>query len=91
MINEELAQYGSGHLANMPQVVVVNKMDQVEGGEEAKQELADRLKEAMGHTRLMWVSAKEKEGVDDLMVRMSSYVGKMKDSASVAVVANTSS
>jgi len=91
MINEELAQYGSGNLANMPQVVVVNKMDQVEGGEEAKQELADRLKEAMGHTRLMWVSAKEKEGVDDLMVRMSSYVGKMKESASVAVVANTSS
>ena len=44
-----------------------------------KEEFATRMKEEMGHTRLMWVSAKEKEGVDDLMTRMASYVGKMKD------------
>ena len=33
----------------------------------------------MGHTRLMWVSAKERDGVDNRMTRMASYVGKMKE------------
>jgi len=61
--------------------------DHAEEGEERrrniqnnkKEELATRLKEEMGHTRLMWVSAKEKEGVDDLMTRMASYVSTMKE------------
>ncbi|KAL7536961.1 hypothetical protein ACHAXR_007503 [Thalassiosira sp. AJA248-18] len=83
MVNAEISRYGSGSLANMPQVVVVNKMDAAwEGEDDAEQkreELADKLKETMGHTRLMWVSAKEKEGVNDLMVRMASYVDNIKE------------
>ena len=47
--------------------------------DEMKAQLAETMKEEMGHTRLMWVSAKEKDGVDDLMTRMASYVGKMKE------------
>jgi hypothetical protein len=27
----------------------------------------------------MWMSAKEKDGVDDLMTRMASFVRKIKD------------
>jgi len=86
MVNDELKRYGSGSLANKPQVVILNKIDSVfdedeeeEIINEKKKELADRMKEEMGHTRLMWVSAKEKDGVDDLMTRMASYVGKMKE------------
>jgi len=86
MVNDELKRYGSGSLANKPQVVILNKIDSVFGEDEEeeiinekKKELADRMKEEMGHTRLMWVSAKEKDGVDDLMTRMASYVGKMKE------------
>jgi len=85
MVNDELKHYGSGSLANKPQVVVLNKLDAAFSGnaqdaqEHKKTELAAKMKQEMGHTRLLWVSAKEKNGVDDLMVRMSSYVGKMKD------------
>mmetsp|Transcript_19488 Transcript_19488/g.54315 ORF Transcript_19488/g.54315 Transcript_19488/m.54315 type:complete len:105 (+) Transcript_19488:931-1245(+) len=86
MVNDELKRYGSGSLANKPQVVILNKIDSVFGEDEEeeiinekKKELADRMKEEMSHTRLMWVSAKEKDGVDDLMTRMASYVGKMKE------------
>mmetsp|Transcript_8601 Transcript_8601/g.18565 ORF Transcript_8601/g.18565 Transcript_8601/m.18565 type:complete len:525 (+) Transcript_8601:72-1646(+) len=86
MVNDELKRYGSGSLANKPQVVIVNKIDaafgEIEEEEivnEKKMELANQMKEEMGHTRLMWVSAKEKDGVDDLMTRMASYVGKMKE------------
>mmetsp|Transcript_1287 Transcript_1287/g.1655 ORF Transcript_1287/g.1655 Transcript_1287/m.1655 type:complete len:505 (+) Transcript_1287:208-1722(+) len=82
MVNEEIRKYGSGSLAKKPQVVVVNKIDAVWDGENKeikKTELSNTLKDAMGHTRLMWVSAKEKHGVDDLMTRMSSYVRKVKE------------
>ncbi len=85
MVNDELKHYGSGSLADKPQVVVLNKLDAAFSGdaqeaqEQKKNELATKMKQAMGHTRLLWVSAKEKDGVDDLMVRMSSYVGKMKE------------
>ena len=102
MVNDELARYGTGRLAAMPQVVVVNKIDAAFGGdrgdgqdddeeEEAatrkREELGKRLREAMGHTRLMWMSAKERDGVDDLMARMAPYVGKIKEDA-VADAAN---
>ena len=93
MVNDELKRYGSGSLANKPQVVIVNKIDAAFAGQQEglldeeeeeqinkkKEELATKIKQEMGHTRLMWVSAKEKEGVDDLMTRMASYVGKMKE------------
>jgi putative protein kinase ArgK-like GTPase of G3E family len=71
-------------------VVVVNKVDAYyAGGEEqweqglstrlSREELETKLKQVMTHSRLMWMSAKEKEGVDDLMTRMSSFVKKVKD------------
>jgi GTP-binding protein len=83
MVNDELKRYGSGSLAEKPQVVIINKIDTAfeddDDEEGKKKELAQTMKEEMGHTRLMWVSAKEKDGVDELMMRMASYVGKMKE------------
>jgi agmatine/peptidylarginine deiminase len=45
----------------------------------SREELESKLKETMSHTRLMWMSAKEKEGVDDLMTRMAGFVRKVKE------------
>ena len=89
MLNRELVNYGTGQLAKMPQVVVVNKLDALEGraGEDwqeglktrvSRTDLEAQLAEAMSHSRLMWMSAKEKDGVDDLMVRMAAFVKKVK-------------
>jgi GTP-binding protein len=84
MINKELMRYGTGKLALMPQVVVVNKVDVAFGSDpiekEAKKlEFETKLKEAMPHSRLMWISAKEGEGVDDLMERVAMFVRKVKE------------
>lgn len=89
MVNKEIMRYGNGKLAQMPQIVVVNKIDAWEegSGEEweiglktrmNKESLEASLKEVMPHSRLMWMSAKEKDGVDELMRRMSSFVKKVK-------------
>jgi len=96
MLNRELARYGTGQLANMPQVVVVNKMDAFEEGMEedseqglkvklSRQELKERLDDAMQHSRLMWMSAKEKDGVDILMARMAKFVSSVKETKAQAV------
>jgi GTPase len=89
MLNREIFKYGTGQLAKMPQVVVVNKIDSFDGkGEDwekglrtkyTRKELAEKLKDVMPHSRLMWMSAKEKEGVDDLMARMAAFVDKVKE------------
>lgn len=92
MLNREICKYGSGQLAKMPQVVVVNKVDAFEGGSSAgedweeglqtkfsREELEAKLKESLSHSRLMWMSAKERDGVDDLMTRMAAFVRKVKD------------
>jgi len=90
MLNREIQKYGSGQLAQMPQVVVVNKVDAFAGSasEEwevglqtklSREELESKLKEIMSHSRLMWMSAKEREGVDDLMTRMAGFVRKVKN------------
>ena len=90
MLNRELAQY-SRSLANMPQVVVVNKVDAFDEGQAkyseqgltikiSREELKEQLDEAMQHSRLMWVSAKEKDGVDELMTRMAKFVNNVKKS-----------
>jgi GTPase len=92
MLNQELVNYGTGQLANMPQVVVVNKLDALEGraGEDweaglrtrlTRQELESKLAGAMSHSRLMWMSAKERDGVDSLMIRMAAFVKKVKQTA----------
>lgn len=86
MVNDELKHYGNGSLSEKPQIVVINKIDAASLGDDTeeeqqkqKEDLAAKMKQEMGHTRLLWVSAKEKNGVDDLMIRMASYVGKMKE------------
>ena len=89
MLNREIVKYGSGHLAKIPQVVVVNKVDAFEGrstiewekGLEVKvsrSELEAKLKNAMPHSRLLWMSAKEQEGVDEVMSRLAKFVKKVK-------------
>ena len=84
MLNGELIKYGTGQLARMPQVVVINKTDAYESdSEEDKkptlplEELETQLKDAMSHSRLMLMSAKKEDGVDDLMVRLSAFVKKV--------------
>lgn len=84
MVQEEIRRYGTGTLADKPQVVIVNKIDawEQEGSdvfEKRKQALQENLKAAMGHTRIMWVSAKERKNMDELMTRMAAYVAKIKD------------
>jgi len=88
MINRELLNYGTGKLATMPQVVVVNKLDVAfeDDGEgvdkvRSKDELEEELKQVMPHSRLMWISALEEEGVDDLMERVAMFVKKVKDAS----------
>ena len=93
MLNRELVNYGTGQLARMPQVVVVNKIDALEGrGEDWEQglkarmsrdELEAKVREKMSHSRLMWMSAKEKDGVGDLMIRMSAFTKKVKGTTSL--------
>ena len=88
MINRELMNYGTGKLASMPQVVVVNKLDvafdRTEDGRGggafgSREDLESELRSIMPHSRLMWMSAKEGDGVDDLMERVSMFVNKVKD------------
>ena len=87
MINKELLNYGTGKLATMPQVVVVNKVDAAFGKDNAldndgcfrcREDLEGELLKIMPHTRLMWISAKEGDGVDDLMERVAMFVKKVK-------------
>jgi len=91
MLNREIMRYGTGQLAQMPQVVVVNKIDALEGRAGAdweeglsvkwssREELESRIREVMPHTRLMWMSAKEREGVEELMTRLAAFVKKVKE------------
>ena len=91
MLNREIVRYGTGQLATMPQVVVVNKIDALDGKpsedwEEglrvkwsSREELETQLRKVMPHSRLMWMSAKERNGVEDLMARLAAFVKKVKD------------
>lgn len=44
-----------------------------------REELETKLRETMPHSRLMWMSAKSREGVDDLMGRMAAFVAKVRE------------
>jgi hypothetical protein len=44
----------------------------------SREELDAQLKEIMSHSRLMWMSARNGDGVDDLMMRMAAFVAKVK-------------
>eukprot|EP00590_Aulacoseira_subarctica_P000636 CAMPEP_0172416432 /NCGR_PEP_ID=MMETSP1064-20121228/2917_1 /TAXON_ID=202472 /ORGANISM="Aulacoseira subarctica , Strain CCAP 1002/5" /LENGTH=391 /DNA_ID=CAMNT_0013154079 /DNA_START=251 /DNA_END=1423 /DNA_ORIENTATION=+ len=92
IINHELTRYDNGCLVNKPQVVVVNKMDAYNthpySDKErnaipttpklSKDELQEKLLQKMSHTRLMFMSASEKDGVDDLMHRLYLFTEKVK-------------
>ena len=63
--------------------VDVFESDEYSEGEETIMQLSrDELKvglvDTMQHSRLMWMSAKEKEGVEDLMGRIAKFVTSMK-------------
>jgi len=91
MLNGELIKYGTGQLARMPQVVVINKIDTFNDYENNRigdsnndknnrltlEELEVQLKNAMSHSRLMKMSAKEEDGVDELMKRLAVFVKKV--------------
>jgi len=99
MLNREIVRYGNGKLAQMPQIVVINKIDawdeENDTGESNKkysekglttrvkrEQLEEELRSSMKHSRLMFMSAKDKIGVDDLMTRMSAFLTKVKDAKS---------
>ncbi|KAL3935523.1 MAG: hypothetical protein SGARI_002936, partial [Bacillariaceae sp.] len=81
MLNQELIRYGTGQLAQMPQVVVVNKLDALDENPEdckySREELAEHLQATMSHSRMMWMSAKEGDGVDEVMKRLAAFVKKV--------------
>ena len=83
MINRELLNYGTGKLATMPQVVVVNKLDvafdeDAGGPFHSREELEEKLQQVMPHSRLMWISALKEDGIDDLMERVAMFTKKVK-------------
>lgn len=46
-----------------------------------RHELEAKLRGAMPHTRLLWMSARERDGVDELMTRLAAFVKKVKAEA----------
>ena len=50
-----------------------------------REELKEKLEEVMQHSRLMWVSAQEKEGVDELMGRMAKFLASVKQTKKDAI------
>ncbi len=93
VINQELTRYGNGCLVNKPQIVVVNKCDVWEKMEDvgtgvdtslckiSKHDLEQELRKKMPHSRLVFISASNKQGVEDLMHRLSIFTEKVKNSA----------
>jgi GTPase len=98
MINRELAQYAGGMLASKPQVVIVNKVDLLDkaGNEESssscipvrdgQSKLQEALLLAMPHSRLLWMSAKEKQGVENVMRKVATFVQKVNQAVALAAV-----
>jgi len=82
MINQEIQKYDSA-LAKKPQVVIINKMDVLDDTQQSV--LEKEMKSVMDHSRLMWISARESQGVDELMQRMDGYVKKIKNDVVVVV------
>jgi GTPase len=107
MLNREIVRYNgtstsssSATLANMPQVVIVNKVDVFENQNDdndadrsgsvkedweeglkvrwSREELQEKLKAVMPHSRLLWMSAKDRTGVESVMTRLAAFVQKVK-------------
>ena len=65
MVNGDILKYGNGNIFKILQVIVVNKIDMWEQGEDhnetgeterLREELYTELKSMMHHSRLMWIS-----------------------------------
>merc|ERR1712157_65436 len=89
MLNNELMRYKNGLLASKPQIVLINKIDVWDDYEyssseqglttkKSREELEKELKDVVPHTRIMYISAKHKMGIEDLMTKLSSFVQKVK-------------
>merc|ERR1712238_82775 len=74
MVNREIAKYGNP--TDDQHHLPVKR---------TREELERELKKEMPHSRLMWMSAKEGDGVDDLMGRMSVFVSKVRDAGGKGV------
>lgn len=93
MLNREMLRYGDGALAKKPQIVAVNKCDvwsddgsvvaeDWERGLRARtsrEDLDAALREALPHGRVVYVSAKGRDRVDELMERTAAFVRKVKE------------
>ena len=90
MLNNELVHYKNGLLANMPQVVIINKIDKFDASRSSSsaedglvtkrtmEEITRDLEGVVPHSRIMYISAKENEGVEEVMFRLYGFVQKVK-------------
>lgn len=76
-INQELALF-SPLLAQKPQIVVLNKIDE-QAVEESMEQVLALLRENMPHTRLLPISAAGLQGVEDLKLRTYKFLMKVKE------------
>lgn len=76
-INNEL-QLFSPVLAMKPQIVVLNKVD-LPSVMEKQQHILNQLAQKMSHKRLLVISAQDRIGVEDLIVRTSKFLRKLKE------------
>ena len=72
ILNKELAMYDD-MLGKKPQVVVLNKCD-VSEVREKQDALVEQLQEAVGHSRVMTISAATTHNVQELMGRLKKFV-----------------
>jgi GTP-binding protein len=72
-VNRELALYSS-HLAQKPQLVVLNKMDL-----EAAPDLSDKFCQARPHDNILKISAAGRQGLDELKIRLLQEIEKLDE------------
>jgi GTP-binding protein len=77
LINNEIARYANGILADKPQVVALNKIDLLRSDEE-KEAVIKELRIVMTHTRLATISARKGVGVKELETRLKAFLTKVK-------------
>mmetsp|Transcript_6675 Transcript_6675/g.8794 ORF Transcript_6675/g.8794 Transcript_6675/m.8794 type:complete len:549 (-) Transcript_6675:137-1783(-) len=77
-INQELVLFNP-NLAHKPQVVVLNKCDITEVRDKLESGLEDQLKEKMGHSRLLTISAATGENIKELMERTRKLLDKIEE------------
>jgi GTP-binding protein len=79
-INQELINY-SELLAKKPQIVVLNKIDDLNVANK-KEQLVEELKKVMSHTRFLVISAAAGIGIETLKLRTWNFFNKVKHEVS---------